>query len=119
MIPFPFSPWLLDRCHGGWADAALAFFHHTFDYPVKTEGETLEHTGPYGTHMPFVAESHLRPDGYGSLDQQLFQSMPLAGHKYSRFSPNPNFDHQPYVGPFLILPWPWTIARCLASDLLH
>ncbi len=92
------------------ADAALAFFHHAFDYPVKTESQTLEHIGPYATHMPFVADSHLRPDGYGSLDQQLFQSMPLSAHKYSRFSPNPNFDYQAYVGPFLLF------NRTLALD---
>lgn len=97
----PFFAWYLIDVMAV-ADAALAFFHHAFDYPVKTESQTLEHIGPYATHMPFVADSHLRPDGYGSLDQQLFQSMPLSTHKYSRFSPNPNFDYQPYVGPFLI-----------------
>ncbi|KAI4146062.1 MAG: hypothetical protein LQ341_002187 [Variospora aurantia] len=72
------------------ADASLALFHHTsFDYPVKTESETLEHIGSYAGHLPFAADSHVRPDGYGLLDHQLLQSipvpMPVSTPKYSRF----------------------------------
>ncbi|KAL8717884.1 MAG: hypothetical protein Q9225_004923 [Loekoesia sp. 1 TL-2023] len=65
-----------------------ALFHHAFDYPVKTEGEALEHIGTYAGHLPFMGESHLRPDGYGLLDQQLLQSVPMSTPKYSRFSGN-------------------------------
>lgn len=82
------------------ADACLALFHHAFDYPVKTEGETLEHIGTYAGQLPFMADSHLRPDGYGLLDQQLLQSMPLPTPKYSRCSNG--FEIPPYVGNFLV-----------------
>lgn len=68
------------------ANASLALFHHAFDYPVKTEGETLEHIGSYAGHLPFMGDSHLRPDGYGLLDQQLLQSIPISTTKYPRFS---------------------------------
>lgn len=81
------------------ADACLALFHHAFDYPVKTEGEALEHIGSYAGHLPFMGESHLRPDGYGLLDQQLLQSMPMSTPKYSRFSGN--FEIPAYVDHFL------------------
>lgn len=86
------------------ADASLALFHHTsFDYPVKTESETLEHIGSYAGHLPFAADSHVRPDGYGLLDHQLLQSipvpMPVSTPKYSRFPGG--FEIPPYVSPFL------------------
>lgn len=77
------------------ANASLALFHHAFDYPVKTEGETLEHIGSYAGHLPFVGDSHLRPDGYGLLDQQLLQAMPISTTKYPRFSGN--FEVPAYV----------------------
>ncbi|KAI4119175.1 MAG: hypothetical protein LQ345_000885 [Seirophora villosa] len=39
-----------------------------------------------------MADSHVRPDGYGLLDHQLLQSMsmpmPMATPKYSRFPGN-------------------------------
>ncbi|KAL8988175.1 MAG: hypothetical protein Q9177_002711 [Variospora cf. flavescens] len=82
------------------ADASLALFHHTsFDYPVKTESETLEHIGSYAGHLPFAADSHVRPDGYGLLDHQLLQSisvpMPVSTPKYSRFPGG--FEIPPYT----------------------
>lgn len=89
------------------ADASLALFHHAFDYPVKTEGETLEHIGTYAGPLPFMADSQgqgqgqvqVRPDGYGLLDQQMLQmSMPTS--KYSRFSNN--LEAPPYVDHFLV-----------------
>lgn len=87
------------------ADASLALFHHTsFEYPVKTESEALEHIGSYAGHLPFMADSHVRPDGYGLLDHQLLQSMsmpmPMSTPKYSRFPGN--FEIPPYVSPFLV-----------------
>ncbi|KAI4287107.1 MAG: hypothetical protein L6R35_003634 [Caloplaca aegaea] len=92
------------------ADASLALFHHTsFDYPVKTESETLEHIGSYAGHLPFAADSHVRPDGYGLLDHQLLQSipvpMPVSTPKYSRFPGG--FEIPPY---FLPLHSAWRLA---------
>ncbi|KAL9015237.1 MAG: hypothetical protein Q9173_000123 [Seirophora scorigena] len=97
-------------------------FHHTsFEYPVKTESEALEHIGSYAGHLPFMADSHVRPDGYGLLDHQLLQSMsmpmptptpmPVSTPKYSRFPGN--FEIPPYVSPFLVrtlVAWPSSLS---------
>ncbi|KAL8963413.1 MAG: hypothetical protein Q9193_000324 [Seirophora villosa] len=102
----------VDRCcnRGSMVEASVfqpesTLFHHTsFEYPVKTESEALEHIGSYAGHLPFMADSHVRPDGYGLLDHQLLQSMsmpmPMSTPKYSRFPGN--FEIPPYVSPFLV-----------------
>ncbi|KAL8805710.1 MAG: hypothetical protein Q9200_005320 [Gallowayella weberi] len=73
------------------ADASLAYLHHAFENPVKTEGDAaLEHIGSYAGSIPFMADSHLRPDGFALMDQML---MPIASSKYSHF--NGNLDVPP------------------------
>lgn len=84
------------------ADASLAYFQ-TFENPVKTEGDaTLEQISSYAGQLPFMADSHLRPDGFGLLDHQML--MPLSSSpKYAHF--NGSLEVPSYVEnlPFLCL----------------
>lgn len=91
---------VVSRCHDRVADASLALFQ-SWDCPVKTEGETLEHIGSYAGTLPFTGDGHLRPYSYGLLDQQVLQPiMPMTTPpKYPRFPGN--VDGQPYVNVFL------------------
>ncbi|KAI4108740.1 MAG: hypothetical protein L6R37_000904 [Teloschistes peruensis] len=85
---------VVSRCHDRVADASLALFQ-SWDCPVKTEGETLEHIGSYAGTLPFTGDGHLRPYSYGLLDQQVLQPiMPMTTPpKYPRFPGN--VDGQP------------------------
>lgn len=90
---------VVSRCHDRVADASLALFQ-SWDCPVKTEGETLEHIGSYAGTLPFTGNGHLRPYSYGLLDQQVLQPiMPMITPKDPRFPGN--VDGQPYVNHFL------------------
>ena len=82
---------------GQWLTHFLALFHHSFDYPVKTEGETIDQFGAYAGHLPLVGESHIRPDGYGLLDHQMLQSEPLSTTKAFRYHQPASLEVPPYV----------------------
>ena len=74
------------------ANASLAYFH-AYEDTVKTEGDaTLEQIGSYAGPLPFMGDSHLRPDGFGLLDTML---MPISSPKYSHF--NGSLEGSSYV----------------------
>lgn len=110
---------VVSRCHDRVADACLALFQ-SWDCPVKTEGETLEHIGSYAGTLPFTGDGHLRPYSYGLLDQQVLQPiMPMTTPKYPRFPGN--VDGQPYVNVFFFIVvhfafWSDSLAWCLATN---
>ncbi|KAL8669943.1 MAG: hypothetical protein Q9168_005493 [Polycauliona sp. 1 TL-2023] len=76
-------------------------YFHAFEDSVKTESDAaLEQIGSYAGPLPFMGDSHLRPDGFGLLDTML---MPMASPKYSHF--NGGMEGSSYVGDPLLFVW--------------
>lgn len=107
------------RCQS--TNAFLALFHHSYDYPVKTEGDSIDQFGSYAGNLPFVGDSHVRPDGYGLLDQQMLHSMPLSTAKALRYAPQPaNLESPSYVLPFFPCSFcHWSIGPAAISFEFH